>query len=117
MDQQVETDGVGVTSISENLPRTIVHTYAEMELGAGAKAEILSWSPNPRKAYAAVWKDLTKWCLEDRLRVIPQLRATSGITWAHPVELQGRTLAAARPRLAAVSALSVRFEVEAQQET
>ena len=71
---------------------------------AGARAEALSWSPNTRRAYVAGWKDFTSWCFDNRR---PGLAATPVDVGRYPedmVEQQGRTLATARLRLAAIAA-------------
>ena len=71
---------------------------------AGARAEALSWAPNTRRAYVAGWKDFTSWCLEHRCRGLPAAPTNVGRYIEHLVETEGRTLATARLRLAAIAA-------------
>ena len=73
-------------------------------VSAGAKAEALSWASNTRKAYVAGWNDFTSWCLENRCPGLPAAPADVGLYLEHLVEQQGRTLATARLRLAAIAA-------------
>ena len=73
-------------------------------VSAGAKAEALSWAPNTRKAYLAGWSDFTSWCLENRCPGLPAAPTDVGRYLEHLVEQQGRTLATARLRLAAIAA-------------
>ena len=61
-------------------------------------------SPNARRAYAAGWKDFTSWCLENRCAGVPADPADVGRYPEHLVETEGKTLATARMRLAAIAA-------------
>ena len=74
-------------------------------VSAGARAEVLSWAPNTRKANVAGWNDFTSWCLENRRPGLPAAPADAGRYLEHLMEQQGRTLATARLRLAAIAAV------------
>ena len=73
-------------------------------VSAEAQAEALSWAPNTRKAYVAGWNDFTSWCIENRCPGLPADPADVGRYLEDLVETQGRTLATARLRLAAIAA-------------
>ena len=74
------------------------------ETHAGARAEALSWAPNTRRAYVAGWNDFTSWCLEHRCAGLPASPSVVGRYLEHLVDTEGRTLATARSRLAAIAA-------------
>ena len=86
------------------LPEGAPATPAEVDVLADARAEALSWSPNTRRAYVAGWRDFTGWCLEHRCAGLPAGAADVGRYLEHLVETEGKTLATARTRLAAVAA-------------
>ena len=71
---------------------------------ADARAEALSWSPNTRRAYVAGWNHFTSWCIEHRCAGLPSAAADVGRYIEHLVEMEGKTLATARLRLAAIAA-------------
>ena len=73
-------------------------------LSAGARAEALSWAPNTRKAYIAGWNDFTSWCIENRCAGLPVDPADVGRYLEYLVETEGKSLATARTRLAAIAA-------------
>ncbi len=52
----------------------------------------------------AGWKDFTKWCLENRWPGLPSTSADVGRFLEHLVGTEGKTLATARLRLAAIAA-------------
>ena len=94
-----ETPALPLT-LPEGAPTTSVGT----DLLADAKAEALSWSPNTRRAYVAGWNDFTSWCIEHRCAGLPSAAADVGRYIEHLVEMEGKTLATARLRLAAIAA-------------
>ena len=69
-----------------------------------ARAEALSWAPNTRKAYVAGWNDFTSWCIENRCSGLPAAPAAVGRYLEDLMEIQGKALATARNRLAAIAA-------------
>ena len=71
---------------------------------ADARTEARSWAPNTRWAYVAGWNDFTNWCLEHRCAGLPAATADFGRYLEHLVETEGKTLATARMRLAAIAA-------------
>ena len=71
---------------------------------ADARAEARSWSPNTRRAYIAGWRDFTSWCLDNRCAGLPTTAADVGRYLEHLVETEGKALATARLRLAAIAA-------------
>ena len=73
-------------------------------LSADAKAEASNWSSNTRRAYVAGWKDFTEWCFENRCPGLPADPVDVGRYLEHLVETEGKSLATARLRLAAVAA-------------
>ena len=79
-------------------------TLANVDVLADARAEARGWSPNTRRAYVAGWKDFTSWCLENRCAGVPADPADVGRYLEHLVETEGKTLATARMRLAAIAA-------------
>ena len=85
-----------IPSSAEGVPTTPAN--------AGAKAEALSWAPNTRRAYVAGWKDFTSWCIENRCAGLPAVPADVGRYLEHLVETEGKSLATARTRLAAIAA-------------
>ena len=87
-------------TLPEGAPTTSVGT----DLLADAKVEALSWSPNTRRAYVAGWKDFTSWCIEHRCAGLPSAAADVGRYIEHLVEMEGKTLATVRLRLAAIAA-------------
>ena len=96
--------------MSENPPRTIVpadidnNIEAVAAVDAGARAEALSWAANTRKAYVAGWNDFTSWCIENRCPGLPSDPADVGRYLEHLMETEGKSLATARLRLAAIAA-------------
>ena len=68
------------------------------------RAEDLSWAPNTRKAYVAGWNDFTSWCIENRCPGLPAAPAAVGRYLEDLMEIQGKALATARNRLAAIAA-------------
>ena len=95
--------------MSESSPRTIVpadidnNIEAVAAVDAGARAEALSWAPNTRKAYIAGWNDFTRWCIENRCPGLPSEPADVGRYLEHLMEMEGKSLATARLRLAAIA--------------
>ena len=77
---------------------------ADADVLADARAEARSWSPNTRRAYVVGWKHFTSWCLEHRCAGLPAGPADVGRYLEHLVETEGKTLATARMRLAAIAA-------------
>ena len=77
---------------------------AENERQADAKAEVESWAPNTRKSYVAGWKHFTEWCMENRCPGLPASPDTVVRYLEHLVEGEGKTMATARARVAAISA-------------
>ena len=73
-------------------------------VGPGARAEALSWAPNTRKAYVVGWNNFTSWCIENRCPSLPAAPAVVGHYLEDLVETQGKALATARNRLAAIVA-------------
>ena len=94
-----ETPALPLT-LPEGAPTTSVGT----DLLADARAEARSWSPNTRRAYVAGWKDFTSWCIEHRCAGLPSAAADVGRYIEHLVEMEGKTLATVRLRLAAIAA-------------
>ncbi len=94
-----ETSALPLT-LPEGAPATSVGT----DLLADARAEALSWSPNTRRAYVAGWNHFTSWCVEHRCAGLPSAAADVGRYIEHLVEMEGKTLATARLRLAAIAA-------------
>ena len=97
--------------VSEISPGPVLHySIAAIErpeaaaVDAGARAEALSWSPNTRRAYVAGWNDFTSWCIENRCAGLPVDPADVGRYLEHLVETEGKSLATARTRLAAIAA-------------
>ena len=86
------------------LPEGAPATPAEVDVLADARAEARSWSPDTRRAYVAGWRDFTGWCLEHRCAGLPAGAADVGRYLEHLVETDGRTLATAHARLAAIAA-------------
>ena len=82
----------------------LVHPDADPPALADAKAEAASWSPETRRSYVAGWKDFTRWCLDNRCLCLPAAPADIGRYLENLVELEGKTLATARSRLAAIAA-------------
>ena len=74
------------------------------EVLADARAEAGSWSPNNRRSYVAGWRNFTNWCLEQRCPGLPSTPADIGRYLEELVETQGKSLATARLRLAAIAA-------------
>ena len=77
---------------------------ADVDVLADARAEAGSWSSNTRRAYVTGWKDFTRWCLENRCAGLPSAPADVGRYLEHLVETDGKALATARTRLAAITA-------------
>ena len=71
---------------------------------ADARAEARNWSPNTRRAYIAGWNHFTSWCIEHRCTGLTSAAADVGRYIEHLVETEGKTLATARLRLAAIAA-------------
>ena len=94
--------------MSENSPQAIVSVGIGIEavaaVDAGARAEALSWAPNTRKAYVAGWNDFTSWCIENRCPGLPSEPADVGRYLEYLMETEGKSLATARLRLAAIAA-------------
>ena len=85
-------------------PEGAPSTSAGTDLLAYARAEARSWSPNTRRAYVAGWNHFTSWCIEHRCAGLPSAAADVGRYIEHLVEMEGKTLATARLRLAAIAA-------------
>ena len=73
-------------------------------LSAGAKAEAFSCAPNTRKAYVAGWNDFNSWGFQNWCAGLPASPADVGSYLKHQVETEGKSLATARNRLAAIAA-------------
>ena len=86
------------------LPEGAPTTPAGVDVLADARAEARSWSPNTRRAYVAGWNHFTSWCIEHRCAGLPSAAAYVGRYIEHLVETEGKTLATARLRLAAIAA-------------
>ena len=71
---------------------------------AGAKATVLSWAANTQKAYVAGWNEFTSWCFQNRCAGLPAAPAVVGHYLENLVEAQGKAIATARNRLAAIAA-------------
>ena len=94
--------------MSESSPQAIVSAGIGIEavaaVDAGARAEALSWAPNTRKAFVAGWNDFTSWCIENRCPGLPSEPADIGRYLEYLMETEGKSLATARLRLAAIAA-------------
>ena len=90
-------------SVSRETPARIL-APPEADVLADARAEARSWSPNTRRAYVAGWRDFTSWCLDNRCAGLPTTAADVGRYLEHLVETEGKALATARARLAAIAA-------------
>ena len=90
------------------LPRTLPDGAparpAGVDVLADARAEARSWATNTRRAYIAGWNHFTSWCIEHRFAGLPSAAADVGRYIEHLVETEGKTLATARLRLAAIAA-------------
>ena len=101
------TTGAETQTVSRE---TVALLPSEMEgapaapVEAAARAEALSWAPNTMRAYVAGWKDYTSWCIENRCAGLPADAADVGRYLEHLVETEGKSLATARTRLAAIAA-------------
>ena len=105
------TEAAHVQIVSQEtlpLPLTLTDgapaTPAGVDVLADARAEARSWSPNTRRAYVAGWNHFTSWCIEHRCAGLPSAAADVGRYIEHLVETEGKTLATARLRLAAIAA-------------
>ena len=85
-------------------PEGVPAATSDTDVLADARAEAGSWSPNTRRSYVAGWRDFTNWCLEHRCQGLPAAPADVGRYLEHLVESEGRTMATARSRLAAIAA-------------
>ena len=91
-------------TVQQGLPVPVLLEAAPSELSADARAEVLSWAPNTRKAYVAGWTDFTNWCLEHCCPGLPADPADVGRYLEHLVKEKGKAMATARLRLAAIAA-------------
>ena len=86
------------------LPTPPEGALADVDVLADARAEARSWAPNTRRAYVAGWKSFTRWCLDNGCTGLPAAPADVGRYLEHLVETEGKSLATARTRLAAIAA-------------
>ena len=82
----------------------ILERPENVDVLADARAGAGSWSPNTRRAYVTGWRDFTRWCLENRCAGLPSALADVGRYLEHLVETEGKALATAPTRLAAITA-------------
>ena len=74
-----------------------------IEASADARAEVGSWSPSTRRSYVTGWRDFTSGSFENRCVGLPAAPADVGRYLYHLVEREGRTMATAHTRLAAIA--------------
>ena len=86
------------------LPTPPEGALADVDVLADARAEARSWAPNTRRAYVAGWKSFTRWCLDNGCTGLPAAPADVRRYLEHLVETEGKSLATARMRLAAIAA-------------
>ena len=105
------TTGTETDTVSRETPvlplafsEVVPATPASVDVLADARAEARSWSSNTRRAYVAGWNHFTSWCIEHRCAGLPSAAADVGHYIEHLVETEGKTLATARMRLAAIAA-------------
>ena len=105
------TTGTETDTVSRETPvlplafsEVVPATPASVDVLADARAEARSWSSNTRRAYVAGWNHFTSWCIEHRCAGLPSAAADVGHYIEHLVETEGKTLATARTRLAAIAA-------------
>ena len=85
-------------------PQRETATSAGVDDLADARAEARRWSPNTRRAYVAGWKGFTSWCLENRRPGRPAAPSDVGRYLEHLVGTEGKKMATARMRQAAIAA-------------
>ena len=101
---EIETVPRETPALLPTPPEGAPTTSASTDPLADARTEARSWAPNTRRAYVAGWNDFTNWCFEHRCAGLPSAAADVGRYIEHLVETEGKTLATARLRLAAISA-------------
>ena len=100
----VQTVSRETQALPLTLPDGAPATPAGVDVLADARAEARSWSPNTRRAYVAGWNHFTSWCIEHQCAGLPSVATDVGRYIEHLVETEGKTLATARMRLAAIAA-------------
>lgn len=101
MSMTTETERHLIPALAESVPR---ETPDAVDVLANARAEAGSWPPSTRRAYVTGWKHFTNWCFENRCPGLPSAAADVGRYLEHIVETEGKTLATAHFRLAAIAA-------------
>ena len=100
----VQTVSRETSALPLTLPDEAPATPAGVDVLADARAEARSWSPNTRRVYVAGWNHFTSWCIEHQCAGPPSAAADVDHYIEHLVETEGKTLATAHLRLAAIAA-------------